>query len=347
MEHLILTSMPSAAIAAAWNDCLDGSDFATHYTAPEFFEEHYFKSRRPFAVLAVDRQVVHGIVSGLADDKTLSCGASGSPHVCVRRDADLVAVGQALASGLRHHSASARSPEFISAFSWMEVPGFQAAGFRATQFGPPLSTILLDLSKGADILFREFSETRRNKIRRAIKAHVEVQEMDLERDFEDYYTLYSDWCNFKRIPSQSHDMQRAVFSAKGNRLILVARHEGRIIGVSTFRYRRPGVMEYAANVSRRAETKVRQNDLLLWRAIEWAAQQGGFRYFSTAGAHFFLQKFGGHIQTTYRYSLDLTLFRRHDMKERLQQVAMRGFRKLPEGAKQALRNLLHRNNENE
>jgi hypothetical protein len=40
-----------------------------------------------------------------------------------------------------------------------------------------------------------------------------------------------------------------------------ARHDGRVVGVSTFRFRKPGIVEYAANVSRRKETRIRQNDL--------------------------------------------------------------------------------------
>jgi hypothetical protein len=54
----------------------------------------------------------------------------------------------------------------------------------------------------------------------------------------------------KRQRRQPYEIQRAVFELGGNRLRLVARHNGRVIGVSTFRYRRPGIMEYTANVSR-------------------------------------------------------------------------------------------------
>jgi len=169
----------------------------------------------------------------------------------------------------------------------------RSAGFRLRKFDVPMCTILLDLSKGKDWIFRQCSETRRNLIRRAMKAGVDITEMDVERDFDGYYELYRHWCGFKNIACQPYDVQRSSFEAKRNRLVLVARLNGRVVGVSSFRFRRPGVVEYAANVSRREETRIRQNDLLLWGGIEWAVDQRDFSYFSMAGAHFFLQKFGG------------------------------------------------------
>ena len=340
MDHLIVTSAVSGSVAAAWNDCLDAASFPTHYTAPEFFNENYFVGRRPFAVLAMDGEVVNGVVTGLLDGPDMTCGASGSPHVCVRRGANLDEVGRVLATGLRAHAPS--SVAFISAYTWNEIPGFQTARFRLRKYEVPMCTILLDLSKGKDWLFRQCSETRRNKIRRAMKAGVEVAEMNIEREFDEYYDLYRHWCGFKNTPCQPYDVQRSVFATKGNRLILVARHAGQMVGVSTFRFRRPGVVEYAANVSRREQTKVRQNDLLLWRGIEWSVEQRDFSYFSMAGAHFFLQKFGGNAHTTYRYSLDRTLLRRRDAIAGLRTMATRVYQRMPEGVRKTAKSLMRR-----
>jgi hypothetical protein len=113
-----------------------------------------------------------------------------------------------------------------------------------------------------------------------------------------------------------------------------------MVGVSTFRFRRPGLVEYTANVSKREETKLKQNDLLMWRAIEWSAQQKDIRYFSMAAAHTFLQRFGGHQHATYRYSLDLTAFRRRDLAESARTAAVRIYQALPPRAKSGLKKLL-------
>ena len=340
MEYLVITSAVNASIASAWNDCLDASDFATHYTAPEFFDENYFRARRPFAVLATDAGTILGVATGFFGGSDMICGAPGSPHICVRRGASQEDVGRVLAAGLRAHASSAA--KFISAYAWSQIPAFEAAGFRMRMVDVPLCTILLDLSKGADWLFRQLSETRRNKISRAIKAGVEVTEMDFGRDFDEYYDLYRHWCGFKDVTCLPYELQRSVLETRGNRLILVARHHGRLVGVSTFRYRRPGLVEYAANVSRREETKIRQNDLLLWRGIEWSVQQGGFSHFSMAGAHFFLQKFGGDVHTTYGYSLDRTFLRTRDTVAGVRTAAMQLYRRLPDPVKRAARKLLQR-----
>ena len=338
MDHVILTSIPNDSTAAAWNNCLDNSEFAGWYTAPDYFRVQYFQRERPFAVLAVTNEVVHGIATGLLGDQDMDCGHSGSPQVCIRRGSHNEEVGRALAAGLRSHSI--KSTKFISAFAWNETAGFQSMGFRVKRFQTPLGTILLDLSKGTDPLFRDCAEARRHNIRRAIKAGVEVTEMNVRRDFDDYYALYKHWCGVKRITPRPYELQRAVFETQDNRLLLVARHDGRMVGVSTYRFRRPGIIEYTANVSRREETKLKQNDLLMWRAIEWSVQQKDIRYFSMAAAHTFLQRFGGQRQATYRYSLDLTAFRVRDLAETGRDVAVRVYQALPQRARQGIKKLL-------
>jgi hypothetical protein len=340
MNHLILTSFPDESTAAAWNDCLDNSEFAGFYTTPEYFRVQYHQHKRPFAVLAVSDGAVHGIATGLLGDAEIVCGNSGGPQVCMRRGSQdhNEEVGKTLAAGLREHCS--KSTKFISAFAWSETAGFHSVGFRVKRFQTPLGTIMLDLSKGTDQLFREFTEDRRYNIRRAIKAGVEVTEMDIPRDFDEYYVLYKHWCETKRLAAHPYELQRAVFETKGNRLLLVARHNGRMVGAETCRFRRPGIIEASANISRREETKLKQNDLLLWRAIEWAAQQQDIRYFSMGAAHTFLQRFGGHRHETYRYSLDLTAFRVRDLAETSHDVAMRVYQALPQRARQGVKKLL-------
>jgi hypothetical protein len=164
--------------------------------------------------------------------------------------------------------------------------------------------------------------------------------MDIRRDFDDYYALYKHWCESKRLTPKPYELQRAVFETKGNRLLLVARHNGRMVGAETLRFRRPGIIEAAANISRREETKLKQNDLLLWRAIEWSAQQKDIRCFSMGGAHAFLQRFGGHWHGTYRYSLDLTAFRVRDLAETGRDVAVRVYLALPRRTRQGIKKLL-------
>jgi FemAB family len=336
-EHLILTSTPDDSTTAAWNDCLDNSEFAGLFVTPNFLRTLYFKDQRPFAVLAVSDGKVHGVVTGLFADRDIECGHSGSPQICLRTGSNPEAVGEALAAGLRSHALP--PTEFISAFAWTEVAGFRSVGFRPRKFEVPLGTIVLDLSKGADVLLQEMSMRRRYNIRHAIKTGVDVEEMNVDRDFDEYYALYRHWSDFKLQDLRPYHVHREVFASGGNRLLLVARHKKRMVGVSTFRFRRPGLMEYTSNVSRREDSNLKQNDLLVWRAIEWSIRQQDIRYFSMTAAHYFLQAFGGRQHTTLRYSLDLTTLRRRDLAESARDAAIALYGALPQQAKRGLKKM--------
>jgi hypothetical protein len=332
----IVTAHPDVRLAAAWNECLDECAFASHYTSPAFFSEPYFRDFAPFAILALHGATVLGVLTGTSHGGFTVCGMHASPQLCIRGGAPEDEVATSLVAGLQAHLT--KQQRLVTVYAWSSLDCFCRAGYRELIIGTPMATTLLDLSRPADVLFRQFSETRRNKIRRAIKAGVEVTEMDIAEEFAAYYDLYTHWCEFKHIARQPYDVQRAAFENRENRLVLVARHGGKIVGVSTFRFRKPGIIEYAANVSRREETRIRQNDLLLWKAIEWAAI-ARLRYFSMAGSHFFLQKFGGATHPTYRYTKDRTLLRRHDFAEALRSAAIRALHHLPNGVQQRLKRL--------
>ncbi len=104
-------------------------------------------------------------------------------------------------------------------------------------------------------------------------------------------------------------------------------------------------MEYNANVSRRDETRLKQNDLLLWRGIEWSTQRPDIQYFSMGGAHTFLARFGGKRHAILRYSFDLTVFRRRHLAEAAQAGAVTVYHVLPERARRTVKRLLHRDGE--
>src|SRR5262249_7251406 len=155
-------------------------------------------------------------------------------------------------------------------------------GFRQREISGEGGIVMLDLTRGPVQLFKKVSERRRTFIRRAIRAGVSVSPLDKRSEFDECYSLYTDWCAFKGLPAEPAYVQEAAFALTNNRLVLAARYSGKLIAVSTFRFQRGGLIEYAANWSRREETKVRPNDLLLWRSIEWAISEG-FTAFSLGG----------------------------------------------------------------
>jgi hypothetical protein len=60
------------------------------------------------------------------------------------------------------------------------------------------------------------------------------------------------------------------------------------------------------------------------------------------GAHAFLERFGGHKHATFRYSLDLTAFRRRHLAERAQAAAVTVYHALPERTRSRIKRLLSR-----
>jgi hypothetical protein len=335
----VLTTFPDEAVASSWRECLASADFPTHYTSPEFFLEPFFAGRAPFAILAMQDHRVLGVLTGLKEAGRVDCGMTLRPQICCHRDANPDVISMALAEGLLSHLD--HRDRYLNVCAWCRLAGFEQLGFRHRQRPDHQSVVVLDLGLGPDQLFKQFSEMRRRNIRRAIKSGVEVTEYEEDRDLDEYYEILQHWCKFKQLPLPSSETQRAAFRLRGNRLVLVARHEGRIIGVSTYRFQPGGLVEYAANCSRREDTKVRPNDLLMWRAIEWAAANR-FRLFSMAGAHLFLRNFGGQIVVTQQYTLDRSLLRVHDLKESFMTLRRSMFHFLPPGVQTRVRRRLGR-----
>ena len=245
----VLTAFPDEAVAASWRECLASADFPSHYTSPEFFLEPYFAGHAPFAVLAMQEDQVFGVLTGLKEAGRVDCGIATRPQVCCRREASPVEISRALAEGLLAHLD--RRDQYVTVYAWCPLAGFEQLGFRHRQRPDHQSVVVLDLGLGTDALFKQFSQTRRNDLRRAIKNGVEVLEYEENRDFDEYYEILQDWCRFKQLPLPSYETQRTAFKLRGNRLVLVARHEGRMIGVSSFRFQPGGLVEYSANWSRR------------------------------------------------------------------------------------------------
>lgn len=325
----LMEEAPSSSRESWWNELLSDVEFPSHYTSPAFFREVYFAGLRPFAIGAYEAGgELGGLLTCVQKGRQLVCGNFGTPQVVIRRGVDRERTGAILAAALIRQAVR-RNSELVTVTCWEPNEGFRRMGFKETANVAPSGTIMLDLTRGADTLFKEFSATSRNQIRHAIREKVEVSICDAERDFDDYYQLYRDWCEFKGVPAYPYDLQRQALLDE-HRLILIARQNGRLIGSSAFRYRIPGIIEYGANLSRREETKFRQNDLLLWRAIEWAAQAGASAM-SMGSAQFFATKFGGTKHTTYRYRLDFTLGRRHDRREQMLHAALAAYHKLPPG----------------
>jgi lipid II:glycine glycyltransferase (peptidoglycan interpeptide bridge formation enzyme) len=188
---------------------------------------------------------------------------------------------------------------------------------------------VLDLSLGPDKLLKQCNSKRRNCIRFAMKSGLEIIEATTREEFDIFYGIYEKWCAAKEIFQYSKEMEWEAFEmTKKNRRLLIAKFEGQIVAGSVFRFYPGGLVEYSRNSSLTEFQRLKPNDLLVWRAVEWACENG-FTQFSMGGHHRFLREFGGTMTAIHRYRLDRTFLRRHDLKDSLHDTARATFFRLP------------------
>lgn len=334
MDAIVLREAPGPELEKAWRAFLARADFPVHYTTPEFFREPFFAGMRPFAVLARTEGRVVGVVTGIHEGHEVISGLTPRPQTSLDETVPILPVSRTLADGLLQEANGA---ELITVYSWKAMPGFVERGFRLTKRDDAI--VMLDLSRGPDRLFKDFSENRRTNIRKAIKRGVEVALATTAEEFAAYYRIYAEWSRRKGIPVvAAEDLARALTLTENRRLYL-ARFEGRIIAGVIVRFTPGGLIEYTANASLEEEQGVKPNDVLHWRVIEWAYAQGFTRY-SLGGAHLFLRKFGGVTLPVYRHRRDCTWLRRHDHRDAAVELAAGAVRRLPPAVGRGLRRLL-------
>ena len=293
----ILHSFPPPTVEASWREYLNRLDFPAHYDTPEFFLEPYWDRKRPFAILAYDQQKVVGVVTGLHVAGRILCGDSSRPQISIDKTSDLTASAGVLSDGLL---VEADREKLISVFSWSSTPlsFLKTRGFHVRALE---GDVVLDLSAGAAALFAKFSKNRRRDIRAAIRNGIEVFEEATENDLSAYWEVYSAWRRTERkkiYHNRSFASIKKVHTMRRNHRRFLARYQGKVIAAAGLRFCPGGLVEFANNCSLDAYLKLLPNDLLVWRTIEWACEQG-FKRYSLGGAHPFLKKWGGDVVPIY------------------------------------------------
>jgi hypothetical protein len=304
----ILHGQPARPIETLWRACLADSDFPTHYTAPEYFCEPLLHGRKPFAVLSIVGEDVTGVMTGIHYFDRVQSGLSLRPQIAFSRNADRSRAMNNLIAGLLQES---KSTKLVDLFLWSDLAGLVDARFHQRTYQ---GVVILDLSLGRDALFLEFSQTRRNDIRRATKYGVSVDFAKGRDDVSAYYAVYVNWTRRRSLPITEEEQFQGIFASRRNRQLLLARYNGEVIAGVVLRFCPGGVAEVAANCSLESALHLRPNDLLYWRAIEWSCAEG-LTQCSLGGANLFLRKFGGKVVQTTRHRLDLSLFRRQTISD--------------------------------
>jgi hypothetical protein len=282
-KYLILHQFPSPEVECLWQEMLHRTDAASGLITPNWLGHR--ESPRHFAVLAMNHGTVTGVVTGLHLEKRVICGLPARPQICTETTADVDVTNHALWEGLL---AEAKDATLIDVFTWgwHQLCNFEQHGFKARQVE---ANVVLDLSLGSKSLFKQFSDSRKRNIREAERHGIEVFQATTEEDAVGFYSVCSAWKQTERKTIHSNltlPTIKQLMKLRGIYRIFLARYEGRVIAGSTVRFYPGGLAEYANNSSLDEFIKMRPNDLLLWRSIEWACEQGCKKY-----------SLGGHIRS--------------------------------------------------
>ncbi len=337
-DFVVVHEYPSPMLEIKWLECLAHAVAPAHYASPAFFLEPYFVDKKPFAVLAIASGEVVGILTGVHQNGTVVSGLETRVHIAVDERCDPSKTSLSLMRGVEQES---RGAKLAQVYSWRNLPlaPFIRAAYRRREFpGNPV----LDLSRGAETLLKQCNSKRRNSIRFAMKSAVEITQATTREEFESFYQIYEQWCTAKQIFQYPKDVEWEAFqTTQSNRRLFIARYEGQIIAGSVFRFFPGGLVEYSRNSSLPEFLRLKPNDLLVWRAVEWACAQG-FTHFSMGGNHRFLREFGGEMMPIDRYRKDRTLLHRYDLKDLAKDAARRALQSLPATYEKRVRELLQR-----
>lgn len=340
MDFLLLHEFPAPEVELLWRDCLRRVECPSHYTAPEYFLVPLWEEKRPFAVMALHQGRAAGVLTGLHLQESVTCGLASRPQICVDPTMDVPSTLDALARGLLVEAGTAG---LITLFTWesLPLPIFEKHGFRRKKLE---GSVVLDLRQGAESLFKQFTKDRRRNIRFAEKSGVEVSLATTREDLVEAYSVYTTWRKTQRKVIKGDQATFEIFAnsaALANRRMFLARVKGRPVAINIFRFFPGGWFESAANSSLDEFLHFKPNELLQWRGIEWACSQGLHRH-SLGGAHQFLRRFGGTVVPIFRYRLDRTWLRRHELRDRFLDLSHVAVQRMPLGVEKAVRRVLGR-----
>lgn len=338
MSYLVLNEYPDNSLVEKWNDFLANAEFPTHYVTPNFFVDPYIRGGEKFAVLTFDDAgKITAVLTGTDDGKKINSGFAVRPQTCFRQNADLSKTTKDLFEGIREKGGN--TLEYINFYTWKPVEEFEQVGFQTEPSSGTNLVIMLDLSYGADEIFKAFSQTRRNEIRKAIKQNlVQIKELETESELAELYQIHADWNLRKGNQPDTFSEMKLAFNQKEHRKIFIAKHNEKIIAGSYYRFCKGGIVEYAANNSLLEFQKLRPNDLIGWHSIQWACREG-FPYYSMGGSHLFLRRFGGGEWITHRYKYDGSFLKIHNLRENIQNISVKTYQKLPISLKKKVKQI--------
>jgi len=172
----------------------------------------------------------------------------------------------------------------------------------------------LELSQNEQEILSSFRGSTRRNIRKAIKEGVHLEICNSLESVRAFYRLNCATRKSHGLPPQPFYFFRKVFehiiSKKKGFVVLASYHKRNIASAIYFHFGKKAIYKYGA--SERSYQHLRANNLVMWEAMKWYAQNG-FRRFSfgrtdpeNKGLLQFKQGWGTNEETINYYRYDLT-----------------------------------------
>ena len=184
---------------------------------------------------------------------------------------------------------------------------FEAEGYHAL----PLYTIVIDLEKPIQEVWRALKKDARKGVRKAERSGVNVEIADDWQEWEEYYKIYLLHSIKKHYSANPHGFFEEMYKLNRKNLcrLFVAKYDGRIVAGKLCLVQ-GGDLVSIQSASLEAFLAYKPNNLVQWRSIEWAAENGVTAYHfrglpeKTAylhGEYEYKRRWGGYVQPHYHY----------------------------------------------
>jgi Acetyltransferase (GNAT) domain len=340
MNRLILHGYPTREVETEWNEFLTKIEFPCHYIGPAYFSVPFWEGKKPFAILVFDENKIVGAATGLFQNGKLTCGLKVRPQMAMIETEKTDEIAKELHAGLIEIARNKAS--LITLNSWQNISCFRALGYAGQPSEGTDRIVVIDLSIGADAVFKGFSQSRRSALRKIIRENnLEISELETAAELEEFYAIHTAWCKNKKIEPHPLKAMQTISTQKESGRILIAKHQGKVVAGSYFRFQKNGVIEYSENNSNPAYLHFSPNELLVWKSIEMACKQG-FTHYSMGASHPFLQRFGGETRSTYRYQIDLSFFKKHEKIEVVKSFVLKTYQSFSVENRRKLKSVIGR-----
>jgi lipid II:glycine glycyltransferase (peptidoglycan interpeptide bridge formation enzyme) len=137
-------------------------------------------------------------------------------------------------------------------------------------------TFQIDLSKGEKKLWNSLDKKTRNSVRKAQKSELDIEDVKEPKQLKEYYMLYLK--TQKRLGSPPHSFKLfqnlfSTFSSGQKMRMILAKHNGvPIAGIIIFS--QVDTVFWWNNVSDAEHRSLNPTNLLLWKTMKWAAENG-------------------------------------------------------------------------